>query len=82
MSYVNDQPVEDPAVEPTIAEIMAAPGSHDEPVCRHGDMQGRYNHVMPRCRIMELTTAPRLNVAPGAPCHTRFQTFSLLGQAT
>jgi len=65
----------DPALRPTIATIREALSSHEGPVCRHGEVEGRYDHFTLGCLIMELGTTPRLHVAPGPPCRTPFQTF-------
>jgi len=64
------------ATEPTIDSIKAALSSHDGPVCRHGEREGRYDHYTLGCLIMELKATPLLHVAPGPPCSTPFQTFS------
>lgn len=66
----------DPAVQPTIATIKAALSSHDGPVCRHGEAEGRYDHYTLGCLVMELGASPRLHVASGPPCSTPFQVFA------
>lgn len=62
---------------PTLGSMKAALSSHEGPVCRHGEREGRYDHFTIGCLLMELdATHPRLHVAPGPPCSTAFQTFS------
>lgn len=60
-------------VPPTIQTIKDVFSTH--PVCRHGELEGRYDHYTIGCLIMELTDSPRLHVAAGPPCSTPFQTF-------
>jgi hypothetical protein len=62
------------ALLPTVQSVKDVLSTH--PVCRHGELEGRYDHYTIGCLIMELTDAPRLHVAPGPPCSTPFQTFS------
>lgn len=62
------------SVAPTMNTIKAALSTH--PVCRHGDIEGRYDHYTLGCLIMELADTPRLHIAPGPPCCTPFQTFT------
>lgn len=59
---------------PTIETIKDVLSTH--PVCRHGELEGRYDHYTIGCLIMELGETPRLHIAPGPPCATPFQTFS------
>lgn len=66
----------DPARPATIDGIKAALSDHEGPVCRHGEVEGRYDHFTLGCLIMELTGSPRLHVAPGPPCRTPFQLFT------
>ncbi|MFA6314207.1 MAG: C45 family peptidase [Sterolibacterium sp.] len=59
---------------PSVATIKEVLSTH--PVCRHGELEGRYDHYTIGCLIMELSGKPQLHVAPGPPCCTPFQTFS------
>jgi hypothetical protein len=65
-----------PATLPTVEGMKAALSSHQGPVCRHGEREGRYDHFTLGCLVMELGARPRLHVAPGPPCRTDFQVFS------
>jgi hypothetical protein len=65
-----------PSFPPTVDGIKAALSNHEGPVCRHGEIEGRYDHYTLGCLVMELAASPRLHVAPGPPCRTPFQVFS------
>lgn len=69
----------DPTTPATIETMKAALSSHQGPVCRHGEREGRYDHFTLGCLVMELGARPRLHVAPGPPCRTAFQVFSFSG---
>jgi len=70
-----DRTFGDAAIEPNIESIKRAFSSHDGPVCRHGDREGKADQFTLGCLIMELDSTPRLHVSPGPPCCTAFQTF-------
>ena len=63
-------------VSPNVDAIKQALSTH--PVCRHGELEGRYDHFTLGCLIMELGPVPRFHIAPGPPCCTEFQTFSFI----
>jgi hypothetical protein len=71
-----EKTIGDPAYPATIDGIKAALSNHEGPVCRHGEVEGRYDHYTLGCLVMELTSPPRLHVAPGPPCSTPFQVFA------
>lgn len=66
----------DPTTSPTVEGMKAVLSSHQGPVCRHGEREGRHDHFTLGCLVMELGASPRLHVAPGPPCRTVFQVFS------
>ncbi len=66
----------DPSYPATVEGIKTALGNHQGPVCRHGEIEGRYDHFTLGCLIMELGSTLRLHVAPGPPCRTPFQVFT------
>jgi hypothetical protein len=66
----------DPTTSPTVEGMKAVLSSHQGPVCRHGEREGRHDHFTLGCLVMELGASPRLHVAPGPPCRTAFQVFS------
>ena len=62
----------------TVESIKAILSSHDDPlnpVCRHRPAKGAGSSTF-GCAVMELSTPPRLQLAPGPPCSTEFEIFT------
>ncbi len=64
------------AAEPvTTARIKAALSSKLGPVCRDGEHEGRKDGYTLGCLVMTLGDAPLLELSPGPPSRTPFETF-------
>jgi len=60
-----------------IADMKAAFRTHLGGMCRHPDESGQGNITL-GCLIMNMDTTPSLQIAPGPPCETPFETYSFL----
>ena len=57
-----------------IDDMKAAFSTHQGGMCRHPDESGQGNITL-GCLIMNLDTTPSLQIAPGPPCETPFETY-------
>ena len=57
-----------------VDDMKAAFSSHPGGLCRHPDELGEGNITL-GCLIMDLNTTPSLQIAPGPPCETPFETY-------